>query len=373
MDKASANSLKRGKTGNEFSYYCFCPDEQELQSCYAFYENWAKSMYEYFNSANNDFNKTQGRKLEFSYTWDDSINASAKEEGNHDIISVNEGTILNAYNLFCNLTTKSNPIPLCVELPPRTMFDTNIIHTNPERPDETIHAKMVYSDNPICNNIGEHMAMFTIKFMIAHEMGHLLNAHSDLHVAICNKINEEKKKGLMWNESLNALYLDLQTLEFDADCFAICRVIDEVVVYIQRNDSLISILKHPHDLLKMVAYSIHGFFYLRRDMDSENYRISEHPPSLIREACVFDVIEAHLRKHYKYDCDKNLLFDDLPRVEQLLNSTNGLDGSLEYSSYLQSFGGKAGVHAKKLQENYYTRISHMLKTNAKVPIEGIDY
>lgn len=232
---------------------------------------------------------------------------------------------------------------------------------------------MIYSDSIVSNNIAEYMSMFAIKFLVSHEMGHLYNGHSELYLATREAIKNEKLKYKPSDDILQSSYLDLQTMEWDADCFGICRVIDEVMHMYRNNDKILSYFKEPVDLLRLVAYSIHCIFIRFRNIDTKSYKYKEHPPSLVREASIFDAIIHHLIKQYKYDCPKEVLFEKIASIESSYFKSCGENDDSSYIDYLKKFTIEARNHASQLCDNYFDKLVHLIKPRARVPVEGIDY
>lgn len=355
--------FEKGNTMNEFRYFNF----KNQNMCYDYYQKFAKSLIECLQPINNEYNRKTTKQLNFNYFWDDCVNAGSIEIKDLDIIRVNEGTILKLYNLFYKLNTRMNIIELSSETKLRTELNTTIFYKNSKSDDEEIKSEMVLSDNSIINNVAEYMAMFAIKWIIAHEIGHAFNGHTKYYLEIRKKLDGEVNE-----DTKEQLFLDLQTMEMDADTFAINRIIDVVMDLYKKNDKILSILKNQKDLLKLVVFSIHGVFYLFRDSDLYTSTKIEHPPTAIRECFVIDSMKEALLKNYKFKVDHQYLVKDIGKIEKFICQVDGKNNE-RYIRYIENFYSQINEYIKKIQDNFKNNIIYKIKGEARLPIEGIHY
>lgn len=354
--------FEKGNTMNEFRYNFENPN-----ACYDYYQTFTNSLIEYLQPKNNQFNLKSIKQLSFNYLWDDSVNAGSCELKELDIIRVNEGTILKLYNLFYKLNTRKNIIELSSEAKPCTEINTRIFYKNHESDDKEIESEMVFSDDIISNNIAEYMAMFAIKWIIAHEIGHAFNGHTRYYLEVRNKIQNENNE-----EEKEKLFLDLQTMEDDADTFAVNRIIDVVMDLYRKNDKILKLLKNEKDLLKLVIFSIHGVFYMFRERDLYGCIKREHPPTFIRECLVLGSMRECLLKNYKFKIDDNYIADDVGKIENLICAVEGKRNE-DYISYITNFYPQINEHIAKIQSNFKNNIIHKIKNESRLPLEGIHY
>lgn len=355
--------LEKVNTGNKFRYL----NLNDLNTCYDYYKGFATKLVENFSPANNTFNRKEIKILDFDYLWESSVNAGSVEGVTKDCIEINEGTILQLYGLFYKLNTRMMTVKLSQEIMDITEINSTIIFENESEPARPIKCRMILSDNIMLNNIAEYMAMFAIKFIIAHEIGHAFNGHTKYYLETRDKIAQDNSP-----DRLDDLYLDLQTMEMDADSFAICRVIDDIVNIYNSNDKILDILKDPKDIFKLLIYSVHGIFYIFREGDKGNYRQKEHPPSFMREALILDSMKAYFKQYIKIEISEEYFTKNLPVIEKQFCQADNADNE-KYIKYLENFGKEAAIHAKRIMDNYSKKVSSIIKSESRLPIEKIDY
>jgi len=358
----SKKYFEKGNTINEFRYNIEKPDV-----CYDYYKTFTNSLIDHLQPKNNKFNLKSIKQLSFNYLWNDSVNAGSYELKGLDMITVNEGTILKLYNLFYKLNTRINIIELSSETKSRTEINATIFYKNHESDDKEIEAEMVFSDDIISNNIAEYMAMFAIKWIIAHEIGHAFNGHTGYYLEVRNKIQNENNE-----EEKEKLFLDLQTMEVDADAFAVNRIIDVVMDLYKKNDKILGMLKNQNDLLKLAIFSIHGVFYMFRDCELYDRIKIEHPPTFIRECLVLGSMKRCLLKRHNFKVDDNYIVDAVGKIENLICAVDGKRNE-NYINYIKEFYPQIQKYCAKIQYNFQNNIIYKIKDEARLPIEGINY
>lgn len=348
---------------NEFRYFNF----ENQNACYDYYQSFAYLLIEHLNPENNPFNLKSIKQFNFCYFWDDSVNSGCYELEDLDVLKVNEGTILKLYNLFYKLNTKYELIKLSFEAKPRTEIRNKIFYNNHESDYKQISSEMVLSDDIVSNNIAEYMAMFAIKWIIAHEIGHVFNGHTSYYSEIRKKIQNENNE-----DEKEKLFLELQAMEIDADAFAVNRIIDVVMDLYKNNDKILNMLKNQKDLFKLVIFSIHGVFYMFRDSDLYGCTKGEHPPTFIRECLVLSSMKECLLKNYNFKIDDNYIVEDVGKIESLMCRLDGKSNE-NYIDYIKNFYPEIKEHLAKIQYNFKNNIIFKINDEARLPIEGIHY
>ncbi|HBJ1654610.1 hypothetical protein [Clostridium botulinum] len=355
--------IEKSNTMNEFRYL----NLEDQNSCYDYYKTYAKKLIERLKPENNLYNSKSEKMFNFDYKWDDCVNAGSIELKELDMIRINEGTILKLYNLFYKLNTHANIIELAYEPKSCTEIRSRIIYTNHKESDKKIEAEMAFSDDVIRNNIAEYMAMFAIKWVIAHEIGHAFNGHTNYYQEIRKKIqntNNDKDK--------EELFLELQTMEMDADTFAINRVVDEVMNLYKNNDKILLFLKNQKDLLRLVILSIHGVFFLFRDNDNYEDAKVEHPSTFVRECFTLDSMKESLSKNYCFNISHDYLMQDIAEIEKTMNILFPKNNEL-YLSYIKNKTCEIKECVERIQNNFKNSTKYKIKNEARLPVEGIDY
>lgn len=349
--------LDKGNTQNKFRFF-----DQNMK-CYEYYQKYAMSLIDKLKPENNPFNTKNIKQLNFNYLWDESVNAGSLENEYKDDITVNEGTIIEMYNLFYKLNTRTNTLELSKTLMPCIELRCKIYYSNSNILKREIEAEMILSDDIIRNNLAEYMAMFAIKFIISHEIGHAYNGHTKYYLETREKIKKVKD---------DRLFLDLQTMEMDADSFAICRVCDEIIWLLNKNDKIFSLLKNQNDIFKLLVYVIHGVFYILRDMDIINYKGKEHPPSIVREILTMAAMKEHLKKQYGMHIQNQSLAEISTEAERKISVADNKNYN-EYIKYVKMFSPKINEIAEEIMENFRNNVSSKIKPESRLPIECIDY
>lgn len=215
IDKNSPNRevamkiFETGNTRNEFQYFNI-DNLDYMNKVYDYYVKYAQSLIDMMSPENNIFNEKNIKELDFSYAWESRLNAGSHESGRRDIIRINEGTIMKIYAFFYTLMAKGKI--LGIDSVESTVLELNLIAHNDI--EENIVVPMVLCGSEKRNNIAEYMARFAIEFLVGHEIGHAFNGHTKYYSTILKNIEKEHDE-----KEREQLFLDLQTLEVDADAF----------------------------------------------------------------------------------------------------------------------------------------------------------
>lgn len=355
--------IQKGDTGNPFRFF----NMNDISACYKFYEEFARGIINVLQPEINPYNQKDIKQLNFTYKWDNHVNAGALER-EYDIITVNEGTIIKIYGFFYRLVNRVSPFPpLAGELKPHVLIENRITFDNSQFPQISISEELVLSDDPRRNNLAEFLSMFAIKWIIAHEIGHVYNGHTKYYLETRNKIKQLDP--IKDSEELKQCYLDLQTMEMDADTFASNRIMEEALALHDTCKSLD--LQNPLDFLKLPVFAIHGVFYIFRDYRTKDSFNREHPPTFIRESMSMGAAKAALESHGIYKTD-DFFTSDIGKLDQMICYAYKSNND-RFIDYVKTFGYDAAEWAELLKENYFERVSHIIKAESRLPIEGIDY
>lgn len=356
--------MLKGDTGNPFRFF----NMKDISACYRFYEEFARGIINVLQPESNPYNQKDIKQLNFRYKWDDQVNAGALER-EYDQITVNEGTIIKIYGFFYRLVNRVSPFPpLSGELKPHVLIENKVTFDNPQFPQVSISDELVLSDDPRRNNLAEFLSMFAIKWIIAHEIGHVYNGHTKYYLEMKKKIaqlNPAKD-----DAQIKQCYLDLQTMEMDADTFASNRIMEEALALYGTDKKLVS-LENPSDFLKIPIFAIHGVFYLFRDYRTKNSFNISHPPAFVREAMAMGAAKAALESHKILKTDE-FFTSDIGKLDQMICCANGSNND-RFLDYVKTFCNDAAEWAEMLNENYFKRVSHIIKPESRLPIEGLDY
>ena len=350
--------MKKGDTGNPFRYFIF---NQKL-TCYDFYENFAQQLVRNLQPEYNPYNHKEVKKLNFKYCWNINVNASSIENEYEDSITLNEGAVIKIYSFFYKLINSVPLFQLDVEIPPYVLIENNA--TFDKNGHNSFNEKFVLSDNPILNNLAEYLSMFSIKYLIAHEVGHAFNGHSIYYNQVRRMIQESS------GSQLRQCYLDLQTMEMDADAFASTRIMEEAFLFYKSDINKLH-LANKVDIFKMPIYAIHCLYYIFRDYRTWEEFCEEHPPAFVRESMSLGAAKATLDNH-SILFGNDFYIGDIVKLDECICSAYKTSND-RFREYMKEFGRDAGKWAQMLSENYINRVSHKIKSESRLPLEGLDY
>ena len=151
------------------------------------------------------------------------------------------------------------------------------------------------------NILAEYIAMLAVKFIIAHEIGHVLGGH----LLYRNFHGEEKVEFHMTNNGTSKLsMINLQCMEIDADSFAACELISFLEKELLYDKKLLSIIESQEEIYKIAGCAIQCVFYLIGKLQNswtvntpEKY---SHPPALTRINLLLDVCRGILLDDKKW-------------------------------------------------------------------------
>ena len=237
------------------------------------YFNLIKSIVEGIYKSNYDL-----KKLEFNFHDDSSVNACADydEKGDYDFLTINTGTIAEIVakiktafaqrNILCNFGSANE--------------EKNAIYTGEHIFRNNKH-EIVFSTHdaivdPCREKLSFYVALLAIRFIFAHEVGHIVNGHTRL----MNDLYMNSKIYMRMEKSNNVVQycLDRRTLEMDADAAAATNSIDNILmIYDQEKKGLEDMqIFSIEDLLELWGFSVVCVFLIfesgcKTSYDSKSY------------------------------------------------------------------------------------------------------
>lgn len=359
--------LLKGKTGNAFSFF----NLDDVSSCYKYYEEYANKLVKAMQPDKNPFHEKDIKGLDFAYLWKEDLNAGSCEDKTKDYVEINEGTIIKIYCLFYRLMTKKGGvIPLSEIVPPHIEIDNYVTYEN-KNTGEKIKYTLILSDSTVLNNIAEYMSMFAIKWIIAHEIGHAYNGHTNYYCKVRRRI---KEIGIPSEDNFKEFiqcFLDLQTMEMDADTFASSQIMTEAIFLYKAGLNRKLKIQNNIDVLKLPIFAIHGALYLMRDYNTLNTFFVEHPPAFVRESQAIGAAKATLESNHILFGD-DFYIGDIGNLDNMISQSHDISNAA-YIKYIEGFHKEAAEWAEMITNNYFNRISKIIKSESRMPVEGIDY
>lgn len=186
----------------------------------------------------------------------------------------------------------------------------------------------------------------SVNIILLHEIAHIYYQHGRLKQELMSKLEESSLEYL----------LDMQTLEYDADAFAITKMY-EMIGYLQK----ISTAEQYELYYKIFVFSIHALIFLFRQVDDFD-ALSDHPASYIRELGMLNVVNNLFTNQ---NAQKYVEF-----AEKEFNNQFNIDNHILDSYYkkMQIFK----IQVTDIEENF-EKLKYSIKKYSLLPIEGVDY
>lgn len=212
------------------------------------YFNIVKTMVEGIYERNFDL-----KKLEFNFRDDSRVNACADydKKSDYDCLTINTGTIIEIVALIKTAFAQRNI--LCRF--GNSNRERNAIYTGEHIFRNNKHELIFRTQDAIVDSCREklsfYVAMLAIRFIFAHEVGHIVNGHTRL----MDDLYMNSKIYMRMEKSNNVFQycLDRRTLEMDADAVAATYSIDNILMLYE---------KGKKDLEDMQIFSIEDLFEL---------------------------------------------------------------------------------------------------------------
>ncbi len=249
--------------------------------------NRVKSIYDYMQAQIKKLNpdKWYNSQLEFIINDDKEINGKAWCENDKDHIEINSGVIDLYYNYFSKIMEQDKITFL-------KMINKDIEEDKlKEMSYEGIIYKegipIIFDNKLIDDSKARLLEIFVSRFIVTHEIGHILNGHCKL---LASKSYEEAHFIPMYHttksESMSSdEALDRRTMEMDADAFAATQSMLHVLYLYFNFDEQVNIkMMESTDIFYWWAFAIRSHFLVCQDefIDNKFYKKMTHLPSHAR-------------------------------------------------------------------------------------------
>lgn len=256
------------------------------------YEQYKYLMKELFKMDSNSVEC----QLKFNIKDDSKLGGKAWCEKNIDNIQINRGVIDNFFDYFYDLTKSRT----------KDFLNTFSSLSYENEIEEVSYEGIVYDNNMKAKIIDSRVIdlklsgllnIFVTRFILTHELGHLLNGH-------CRYLNSRRFGSMQYipifyngiNENTSDISaLDWRTLEMDADAFAATdNFRNLVLLYNKFEDKVDSKLNiKPIDLFYWWAFAIRSNFLLMQHLCNDNYYKHDmrHLPSVARWSLIISSID----------------------------------------------------------------------------------
>lgn len=237
--------------------------------------------------------KWYSSSLEFKIKDDERINGRSWCEKDKDHIEINRGVIELYYSYFTKVMEQDRIDFL------RTFYvgeeDDKLREISLEGISRKKGNYEIYDSKFIEDEQAQLLEIFVSRFIILHELGHILNGHCKLSA---NKLNVKGIKfiPLYYYENEKLLSesdaLDIRTMEMDADAFAATQSIVHLIFLYLNFDREVKINMNPQDIFYWWSFAVRSHFLTCEDkfMDNTYYKKMTHLPSNARWTLIYGSI-----------------------------------------------------------------------------------
>lgn len=261
-------------------------------------KNRALAIYEQYQFIMKEIskNKTNIFKYKLNVYLKEDVNLGGKawSEKFIDNIIINKGVIDNFFDYFYSITKMRSDL-LIKQLHFKQEEVTDDLSYEMVKFDDNGKAN-VFDSKVIDTKLAGLLTIFVSRFIITHELGHLLNGH-------CEFLNSKNKNSIQFismfeknnnKKSRSISPLDLRTLEMDADAFAATDNFRNLILlydlFEERVDSDLNI--KPIELFYWWSFAVRSNFLItQRILKDEEYEVDKtHLPSVARWILIIESI-----------------------------------------------------------------------------------
>lgn len=260
---------------------------------------------------------TSKYSLKFCLKEDSNLGGKAWSTNYLDNIQVNKGVIDNFFDYFYGFT--------------KMQTDDFLKKLRTDHEEEVSYEFIKFDDNGNVNlfdskvidyKLAGLLTIFVSRFIITHELGHLLNGHCEYliskeknSVQYISMFEEENSKNIK-----NVSSLDFRTLEMDADAFAATDNFRNLILLYEKFEDRVDkdLNIKPIELFYWWSFAIRSNFLItQRILSDEEYRPDrKHLPSVARWILILgsivDIIDKGMYKiNYKAEDNKGKLLESL--------------------------------------------------------------
>jgi hypothetical protein len=219
----------------------------------------------------------------FDFVDNPSINAFATKDEYRKYIGLTDGAVMVFHMLFARLMADPRVLShignISIEqtnLPPLSILPKSIRDWT---------SQPVLPHDPLRREVFHHLTQIVLDFLVGHEFTHLVNGHVDYLSARHGIMVLDEKETSVSEEGA----LIRQTLEWDADCIAVCHAMGNCVQRIRDLNLTAGPIKqfyrNPTDAFLLVYFAISAFFRIFGDVDFTEAGLlkSDYPPMRHRQ------------------------------------------------------------------------------------------
>lgn len=335
----------------------------------------ANSIYEYYQNLikENFSHRWYLSDLEFEIKDSKEINGKSWCMDDKDHIEINKGVIELYYNYF--VTVMENDKIEFFHLLNITKEDDELKKMSYEGVLFRNGKLEIYDNKLVDDGKAKLLEIFVSRFIILHELGHILNGHCKL---LASKDNLTGMNYIPFYYYKNEKFLDeksaldIRTLEMDADAFAATQSIVHVLYLYKNFESQVKIKMEPKDIFYWWSFAVRSHFLMCEDqfMDNAYYKTMTHLPSSARWSLIYlsalevigscDMIEQEKKEF------KELIIKGALNAEVKFNNIKfsmyswikEIDSNMQYANYRDEINSN------------WVKIKTQLKKYSRLPLFG---
>lgn len=330
------------------------------------------------NSPSNANIKIKTNGLKFFYETHNNLNASVYIKDNYEYMIINTGTLVTMYSLIHSAFSSPNVFTNIGEVQNEIGSQSNGYFV--------FQKKQILFDNaPIDETrreVSEYVSLLAIRFIVMHELGHLINGHAHfLGSLYANDKIEMIFKGALSNitNKMEISYaLDRRTLEMDADAFAATTSMTNLTEIINNKEShpyLIDHLENPYQIFELWSFAVHLIFMeFERNANSTYSKHEYYLPNSTRALLCHDsAINAVklLREVGYFKCNEkevelinDYLIKGLDRAQNYFNSIY----STKFNFYTDILNPNLINFVEEVQSHWNNKLRFKLQKFSRAPL-----
>ena len=227
----------------------------------------------------------------------------------------------------------------------------------------------------------EYLSMFALRFIAAHEIGHLINGHC----ALLKKAYAIPKTEMIVKEKLplckKSYVLDRRTMEMDADAFAATCSIDNIIeLYKKREDSewekIYGKLPRGQQIFRMWAFAVHSLFLIMEKECHSSYSVEgTYLPNEARSKMVVDAAfnAMESRRNFgefvctsqEYSIILQAIVNGIVEAEAFFNRKYGTNFNFLLNTYQNSVYKR---YSDEVLEHWEKSLRKRLEKDARIPL-----
>lgn len=319
-----------------------------------------------------------GQDIDFYYSDKNEINAwTSLGENGEDIVVINVKTVV---DLFALMKTAFSQKEIFVEIGDVSNETNKFIIGF-----FTYYNKQIIYNGTPQNELRENMALyaaiFAIRFIFTHEMGHIMNGHTRYLNTVY--MNPKIKMRIESSVDDSKYCLDRRTMEMDADAAAITSSFDNVAILYKYHymEQPISLLRKKEEIFSIWSFSIAAIFMLfETNSESEYDSNGFYLPNEARFIMVMNAAYEMAQLYVKHDIVPELEINKVEIFDSILYGVKECERFFQII-YNKSFLWSDKIlnpdefykyYSSEVLENWDNGLKNKLEKYSRVPLYDKD-